>query len=90
MNLGGQVDYWLDWPDTRQTASLFDLSPTGICLSLHNRPEIGQMIKIDAHDFKAVGEITYTQPQGHQYLTGTRFTAIQFNKQRGQFLQTSI
>jgi len=90
MNQGGQVDYWLDWPDVRRTASLIDLSPTGIRLSLHNRPEIGQMIKIDARDFKAVGEITYTQLQDRQYMTGMCFTAIQFHKQRGQFLHTSI
>lgn len=90
MNPGGQVDYWLDWPDVRRTANLFDLSPTGIRVCLHDQPEIGQMIKIDARDFKAVGEITSIRPQDRQYMTGMRFTAIQFQKQRGQFLHTSI
>ena len=90
INQGGQVELWLNWPDKNRTASLVDVSPTGIRLLLNDRPDSGQVIKIDAQDFKAVGEVTYCQPHERQFIAGIRFISILFNKQKGQFVQTSV
>ncbi len=87
---GGAVDIWLDWPDYRRSARLLDLSPTGLRLSLDQPLDTGQLLKIEAPDFRAVGETSHCQPRGQHFIVGLRFISVRFEKQRGQFLQTSI
>ncbi|MDX1519063.1 MAG: DnaJ domain-containing protein [Gammaproteobacteria bacterium] len=90
INRGCPVDVWLDWPDSRETARLLDLSPAGLQLVLRQAADTGQVIKIQGQDFKAVGEVTHVQHQEGGYKAGIRFLTIQFDRQRGQFVQTSI
>lgn len=90
MAQAGRVSLWLDWPDNPVEAELLDISPTGLRAQHAHRTSTGQMVKIDAGSFKAVGEVSHSQQNGTTFLSGIRFIAVQFEKQRGQFIQTSI
>ncbi len=89
-NQSGSLEVWLDWPQSAVIATLIDLSPTGLKLELDQEPMQGQMIKVDADEFKAVGEISHVATVGSAWQVGLRFVAIRFQKQRGQFVRTSI
>jgi len=90
INQNGIVYYWEDWPSSRRSADLVDVSPTGLRLILDTQPEAGQVLKMIAADFKAVGEVSHCQPHNSRFNTGIRFLTILFNKQKGQFFQISI
>ncbi len=77
------------WPSIPSRVSLSDLSPTGLSF-INKRPlAIGQTIKIDAEEFKAVAELKYCKAIGPFSKIGVRFLTIQFSRQRGSFVSTS-
>ncbi len=82
----GSVFFYKYWPGKKHPASLSDLSPTGMRFTVNKKMDKGQVIKIDGENFKAVGEITYSQHEANEIITGVRFLTIQFEKNKGYFL----
>lgn len=74
------------WPGAAHTASLCNISPTGLCFAISQKLNRGHIIKIDGQDFKAVGEVTYSRNEEDQITAGVRFLTVQFDKQKGHFL----
>jgi curved DNA-binding protein CbpA len=82
----GLIRYYSSWPGKQYSAALSDLSPTGMCMIMSQNLEHGQIIKIDAEDFMAVGEITFIQSKSTQSTVGIHFLTVQFNNQKGCFI----
>jgi len=77
------------WPSKPSRIALADLSPTGLSF-INKRPLIvGNLIKIDAEEFKAIAELRYCKAIGAFSKIGVHFITIQFSQQRGAFLSTS-
>ena len=85
----GLIRFYLSWPGKQYPASLSDLSPTGMSMAMSEDLENGQIIKIDAENFSAVGEITYNQFKPIQSTVGVRFLTVQFNNPKGHFFSES-
>ncbi len=79
------VDIYYDWPGKTHRFRMLDISPTGIRIDSKQLIESGQILKIEAGDFKAVGEVTHSQKEDSNFHTGIRFLTVQFQKQKGQF-----
>ena len=77
------------WPGKPSRIALSDLSPTGLSF-INKRPLIvGNLIKIDAEEFKAIAELRYCKAIGALSKIGVHFLTIQFAQQRGALLSTS-
>lgn len=84
-NTNNTIEIYLDWPGRPQRCVMLDISPTGIKIRSSLVLEQAQIIKIDANDYKAVGEVTYSQQQRDGIHSGIRFKTVMFDKQKGQF-----
>jgi curved DNA-binding protein CbpA len=94
MEQNSTISFYKDWPGQEYTATLDDLSPTGLrmiefcSVDKFSTPVLnkGQIIKITSQNFKAVGEITYHHRKPEKIIYGIRFLTIVFHNQKGQFL----
>lgn len=94
MEQDGTISFYKDWPGQEYTATLDDLSPTGMRMiefcSVDKFSALilnkGQIIKITSQSFKAVGEVTYHHRKPEKIIYGIRFLTIVFHNQKGQFL----
>ena len=79
------ITVYYDWPSPANRQAMLDLSPTGMKTQTSDKLDIGQIIKIQADSFNAVGEISYMQAATGAFQYGIRFLTVQFEKQKGQF-----
>ncbi|MBN4050553.1 DnaJ domain-containing protein [Gammaproteobacteria bacterium AH-315-M22] len=78
------------WPGKPSRITLSDLSPTGLSFINKQPLIVGNLIKIDAEEFKAIAELRYCKAIGAFSKIGVHFITIQFSQQRGAFLSTSV
>lgn len=81
--------FYTNWPGKKLIAPLSDLSPTGLCFTTKQNFNKDQVIKIDADDFRAVGQVKYQKTMGSSNVIGIEFITIQFNTQKGTFISES-
>ena len=86
----GSIRIYLSWPGKHYPATLSDLSPTGMSMTMSQYLDNGQIIKIDGEDFRAVGVVTYNKSSTTQTTIGVRFLTVQFNNQKGYFFSVAI
>lgn len=80
---------YTSWPSRPEHIALSNVSATGVGFISKKPMVVGSRIKIDAEDFKAIGETKYCKAIGPFSKIGVRFITIQFIKQRGSFISTS-
>ncbi len=90
----GDCVFYTDWPGQKHHAEIADLSPLGIQLLTEMKLSKGQIIKVDADDFKAVGSVTHTHTDYldgafSHYAIGIKFLTVNFNRLKGQFFSAS-
>ncbi|UJP04988.1 MAG: J domain-containing protein [Nitrosomonas sp.] len=79
--------FYLFWPDKPYQGVIQDISPVGIRFAFADTMLTAKdIIKIDASNFQAVAEITYTHYGESGVSAGTRFITVKFNQQRGNFI----
>ena len=86
----GLLKVYADWPGPSRLDRICDLSPTGVRIQSKYLLEKGTVLKLDGENFKAVGEVSYTDTAGQDYLAGLRFLAVHFLSQKGQFFSSRI
>lgn len=79
------VNVFYDWPGKQYRHQMLDISPTGIKIRSSHILDGGHVLKIDADNFNAVGEVSYTQKINLDYHYGIKFLTVMFQKQKGQF-----
>ncbi len=79
------INVFYNWPGKQHRHQMLDISPTGIKIRSQYALENGQVLKIDADNFNAVGEVSYSQKNTTDYHYGIKFLTIMFQKQKGQF-----
>lgn len=77
------------WPGNSAQVLLEDLSPTGLNLSMQAPLDVHQIIKVDAHHFKAIAQVAYCRNDNSTYRIGASFLTIEFLRTTGSFLSTS-
>ena len=82
--------YYIYWPGRRLPGRMHDLSPSGMRLSVEHPVGPGQVIKIDAPRVQATGEIAHARAQADYTEVGLKFLSVQFTRQQGTFLSTSV
>ena len=88
-NLTTSVSIYSYWPGIEMTATLSDLSPTGLRFTTDQALNKNEIIKIDADQFKAVGQVKHLKSTGSIFIIGAQFLTIQFNTQKGIFMSAS-
>lgn len=90
MQKTGIIDCYVYWPGPKLRGRLLDLSPRGLRFSCEFGLDLGQIIKIDGDQFKAVAEVIH-QNIVHRTnaLTGVRFRTVSFESTKGNFLNAS-
>lgn len=83
------LNIYTSWPSNKVSASLSDLSPTGLCFLTKQSFNQDQIIKIDTDQFLAVGQVKYQKKKGDFNNIGIEFITIQFNAHQGTFVSTS-
>ena len=81
--------FLISWPGQKFSGSLFDISPRGLRFSAQFKLDIGQIIKIEGENFKAVAEVIHRRDQGNISSNGVCFHTILFNNAKGNFVLTS-
>ncbi|MCF6252490.1 MAG: DnaJ domain-containing protein [Methylococcaceae bacterium] len=89
-NLITSISIYSYWPGIETTATLSDLSPTGLRFTTDQNLNKNEIIKIDANQFKAVGQVKHFKSAGSIFIIGAQFLTIQFNTQKGIFMSTSV
>ncbi len=89
-NLITSISIYSYWPGIETTATLSDLSPTGLRFTTDQTLNKNEIIKIDANQFKAVGQVKHFKSAGSIFIIGAQFLTIQFNTQKGIFMSTSV
>ncbi len=84
-----KADIYVYWPENPTQVSLKDLSPTGLNFATKVLLDIHQIIKVDAHHFKAIAQVAYCHNDHANYLVGASFLTIEFLRTTGSFLSTS-
>jgi curved DNA-binding protein CbpA len=82
----GPLVFYVYWPSREFAGELFDLSPNGLCFRTEYGLDVGQVIKIDAENFKAVGEVVHTRAEEHMTSNGVHFRAVAFDSPKGNFV----
>ena len=80
--------FYTFWPGKRVSGRTLDLSPTGLRLLTWKMCELGDIIKIDAQRFQAVGEVVHEHRDGALTTAGIKFHTVTFPASRGSFLST--
>jgi len=89
IDLTTPFSFYTYWPGIETVATLSDLSPTGLRFTSKKALHNNEIIKIDADQFKAVGQVKYLRPAGALFIIGVQFLTIQFNTQKGTFMSAS-
>ncbi len=84
-----KADIYVYWPKNPTQVSLKDLSPTGLNFATKVLLDIHQIIKVDAHHFKAIAQVAYCHNDHSTYRIGASFLTIEFLRTTGSFLSTS-
>lgn len=85
-NVRGEFVFYLFWPGRPCQGIFQDLSPTGIRFLTDVMLDPNDIIKIDAPNFQAVAEVTHKRDDGEGISVGTRFIAVKFDQQQGNFV----
>ncbi|MFO7875543.1 MAG: DnaJ domain-containing protein [Desulfovermiculus sp.] len=90
MQKTGIINFYVYWPGPKLRGRLWDLSPRGLRFSSEFGLDLGQIIKIDGEQLKAVAEVIH-QNIVHRpnTLTGVRFLTVSFESAQGNFLNAS-
>jgi DnaJ domain len=86
----GSLRIYTSWPGNAHDAFCSDVSPIGLRFTTYKKLDEKQIIKIDGEDFKAVGEVTYSNQDLDKITAGIKFLTIHFDKQKGHFLTESV
>ncbi len=86
--LDEDLGFYTFWPGKRVRGRTLDLSPTGLRLLTWKACETGDIIKIDAQRFQAVGEVVHEHRDGALTTAGIKFRTVTFHASRGSFLST--
>lgn len=89
-----KIQFYAYWPGKKLTGTILDISPTGMQLVSPIDLNKDQIIKLDGHDFKAVGLVSYsnkknTDDTSENQTSGIKFLTVSFNKSKGQFFSES-
>lgn len=86
INIRGEFVFYLFWPGRPCRGIFQDLSPTGIRFLTEVMLDPNDIIKIDAPNFQAVAEVTHKRNEAGGISVGTRFIAVKFDQQHGNFV----
>lgn len=84
--ISGRFIFYLFWPGMAYQGLFQDLSPMGIRFLTEQAIDLHDIIKIDAPNLQAVAEVTHQRSEGSETSVGTRFIAVKFDQQRGNFI----
>lgn len=84
--ISGKFMFYLFWPGMAYQGLFQDLSPMGIRFLTEQSIDLHDIIKIDAPNLQAVAEVTHQRSEGGEISVGTRFIAVKFDQQRGNFI----
>ena len=84
----GSLDLYRFWPSPAVRAKLVDLSPNGLRFSATPAFDEGDVIKIDARDFRAVGKVARRHAGWMSNEAGVRFLSVAFQETVGSFVST--
>lgn len=87
INISGECVFYPFWPSKPQQGIFQDLSPAGVRFITEHSVDLHGIIKIDAPNFQAIGEVTHAQADGGKISVGSRFIAVKFEHQRGNFIK---
>ena len=90
INIRGEFVFYLFWPGRPCQGTFQDLSPTGIRFLTEVMLDPNDIIKIDAPNFQAVAEVTHKRNEGERISVGTRFIAVKFDQQHGNFVKVQV
>ena len=82
------LGFYTFWPGQRVRGRSLDLSPTGLRLLTWKTCEPGDIIKIDAERFQAVGEVVHAHREHALTTAGIKFHTVMFPASRGSFLSS--
>ena len=89
MQQSEKANIYVYWPENPTQVLLEDLSPTGLNFSSQAALDVHQIIKVDAHHFKALAQVAYCRRNHSSYSIGASFLTIAFHHTTGSFLSTS-
>ena len=83
--------FYDSWPGEKLTGILFDISPKGLRFCTEFKLKIGQLIKIEGENFKALAEVIHIrQEQKSIFSNGVRFHKVHFQNGKGNFILTTV
>ncbi|MDE2387586.1 MAG: DnaJ domain-containing protein [Betaproteobacteria bacterium] len=86
----GKFMFYLFWPGKPCQGICQDLSPAGLRFMTHETLNSNDIIKIDAPSFQAVAEVTHQRREDKGFSIGTRFIAVKFDQQYGNFVAAQV
>ena len=89
MQQSEKANIYVYWPENPTQVLLEDLSPTGLNFSTQAPLDLHQIIKVDAHHFKAIAQVAYCRHNNSTYSIGASFLTIEFLRTTASFLSTS-
>ncbi|MBL8497633.1 molecular chaperone DnaJ [Nitrosomonas sp. JL21] len=87
INIRGECEFYPFWPSKPYQGIFQDLSPAGVRFITEQSIDLHEIIKIDAPNFQAIGEVTHLQANDREISVGSRFIAVKFEHQRGNFIR---
>lgn len=84
--VAGKFSFYLFWPSKPSIGIFQDLSPAGVRFTTDAMLNPKDIIKIDAPNFQAVAEVTYTRAEKSGLSVGTRFITAIFDRRQGSFV----
>lgn len=86
----GDIVFYVYWPGRKMPGRIFDISPAGVGFESPYGADPGEIIKIDAIGFKAVGEVVHARSApNHATSIGVSFRSACFASPAGNFLDLS-
>lgn len=86
VNIQGEFMFYLFWPSKPCQGLFQDLSPIGARFLTEQSIDLHDVIKIDAPNLQAVAEVTHKHNEDQGISIGTRFIAVKFDRQQGNFV----
>ena len=90
ITISGEFEFYQFWPGQPYLGVCQDLSALGIRFMTHEILDSNDIIKIDAPSFQAVAEVTHRQREKTGFSVGTRFIAVRFDRQHGNFVTVRV
>ncbi len=84
------VVFYVYWPGRGLRGELLDWSPRGMSFKSEYGLDEGQTIKIDAHKFRAVGEVVHSRQGKNEAVAGVYFLAVAFSSQSANFFDKVV